>query len=226
LSTAEDRRTEATGAAPREHRWQAALAILIALLLYVRLPDQYIGLPRYLIPALESVLLVAVLIIAPHRHGQEPAWQRWLGIALIALINAANAVSLVLLIHGLLDHSATNGRDLIIASIDIWLTNVIVFGLWYWELDRGGPGARLRSGDVLPPDFLFPQMTLPHKLQPVGWRPHFLDYLYVAFTNAAAFSPTDTMPLSVTAKSLMLVQSMVSLLTIALVAARAVNILQ
>ncbi len=216
----------ATATGPREHRWQAALAILVALLLYLQLPDRYIGLPRYLIPALESALLLAVLIVAPHRHGLEMPWQRWLGIVLIALINAANAVSLGLLIYGLLYHSDANGRSLIIASIDIWLTNVIVFGLWYWELDRGGPGARLRGEETVPPDFLFPQMTLSAELQPPGWRPRFLDYLYVAFTNAAAFSPTDTMPLTVTAKGLMLIQSLVSLLTIALVAARAVNILQ
>lgn len=207
-----------------EHRWQAAAAVLAALLLYLMLPAQYIGLPRYVIPGLEAVLLLAVLVVAPYRHGGEAPWQRWLGIALIALVNAANAVSLALLVHALLYHGVNDGRALIMASIDIWLTNVIVFGLWYWELDGGGPGLRV-AGDPGQPDFLFPQMTMPESPWFRGWQPRFLDYLYVAFTNAAAFSPTDTMPLTLTAKALMLVQSLVSLLTIALVAARAVNIL-
>jgi uncharacterized membrane protein len=104
----------------------------------------------------------------------------------------------------------------------IWLTNVAVFALWYWQLDRGGPDRRAR-GDEDPPDFLFVQMTEPSLAR--GWMPSFLDYLYTSFTNATAFSPTDTMPLTVRVKMLMLVQSMVSLITIGLVAARAVNIL-
>ncbi|MBV9547646.1 MAG: hypothetical protein JOY61_25010, partial [Chloroflexi bacterium] len=110
------------------------------------------------------------------------------------------------------------------SAMQIWLTNVIVFGLWYWELDRGGPSARVRA-DHREPDFLFPQMITP-AVAPADWYPRFWDYLYVAFTNATAFSPTDTMPLTVVAKSLMTIQSIVSLLTVALVAARAVNILQ
>ena len=109
-------------------------------------------------------------------------------------------------------------------AIQIWLTNVIVFGLWYWELDRGGPGARCRENHR-EPDFLFPQMSTPAAAPP-SWAPRFLDYLYVAFTNATAFSPTDTLPLTAWAKVLMAIQSLASLLTVALVAARAVNILQ
>jgi uncharacterized membrane protein len=105
----------------------------------------------------------------------------------------------------------------------IWLTNVIIFGLWYWELDRGGPGARCAPVHR-EPDFLFPQMVNPGTA-PKGWTPNFLDYLYVSFTNASAFSPTDTMPLTEMSKILMLVQSLASLLIVALVAARAVNIL-
>jgi hypothetical protein len=100
---------------------------------------------------------------------------------------------------------------------------VIVFGLWYWELDRGGPSAR-HDPHHREPDFLFPQMATPGAARP-DWAPGFLDYLYVSFTNATAFSPTDTMPLTPLAKGLMGVQSAASLLTVALVAARAVNIL-
>ena len=105
----------------------------------------------------------------------------------------------------------------------IWITNVLVFGLWYWELDRGGPVARLEA-HRRQPDFLFPQMTAPDATTP-DWTPTFLDYLYTSFTNATAFSPTDTMPLTAWAKLLMMVQSLASLLTVSLVISRAVNIL-
>jgi uncharacterized membrane protein len=123
----------------------------------------------------------------------------------------------------LLERNTAAGRDLIIAAGQIWLTNVAVFALWYWEVDRGGPHVRTKSEPLIP-DFLFPQMTVP-KLPLGDWRPGFMDYLYVAFTNASAFSPTDAMPLSVRVKSLMLVEAMASFLTVGLIAARAVNIL-
>jgi uncharacterized membrane protein len=105
----------------------------------------------------------------------------------------------------------------------IWITNVIIFALWYWELDRGGPVARSKAVHKYP-DFMYPQMQAPD-LAPEHWEPTFLDYLYVSFTNATAFSPTDTMPLSRWAKMLMMAQASVSLATVALVIARAVNIL-
>jgi len=142
---------------------------------------------------------------------------------LIAVITVANMVALGDLIRALLEHSSTGGRALVFASVPIWLTNVIVFGLWYWELDRGGPAARLRP-DHRQPDFLFPQMTSPGSAP--GWTPDFLDYLYTSFTNATAFSPTDTMPLTSWAKLLMMVQSLASLLLVAIVISRAVNILR
>jgi hypothetical protein len=115
------------------------------------------------------------------------------------------------------------GRDLILSAAQICVTNVAVFGLWYWEVDRGGPHMRTKS-EKLVPDFYFPQMEIAHP--PFrDWRPSFFDYLYVAFTNASAFSPTDAMPLSVRVKALMLVEAAASFLTVGLVAARAVNIL-
>jgi hypothetical protein len=125
------------------------------------------------------------------------------------------------LIHG---SQAVGARQLLLSGVLIYLTNVILFGLWYWQLDGGGPGGR---GTHRPPvDFLFPQMTLSDKItHQLDWQPLFLDYLYVSVTNATAFSPTDTMPLTHRAKVLMGLQAFVSLATIALVAARAVNIL-
>jgi uncharacterized membrane protein len=145
-------------------------------------------------------------------------------IGLIAIVSVANAVSLGFLLHFLLTAgSAVHGRQLLLAAGEIWWTNVIVFALWFWELDGGGPPARLRDPKA-PRDFAFVQMTDPEVSSP-GWRPRFADYFYVSFTNASAFSPTDTLPLSRKAKELMLAQSTLSLLTLLLVAARAVNIL-
>ena len=106
----------------------------------------------------------------------------------------------------------------------MWSMNVLVFALWFWELDSGGPHARCRAEEVKP-DFLFPQQATPEIAEP-GWRPNFIDYLYVSFTNATAFSPTDTMPLSRWAKVLMLVESAASLVLAVMVAARAINILK
>jgi len=189
------------------------------------LPDRVtLGLgPRWLIPMLEGLLGLALVVTNPGRITSESARLRQLSLALIALIALANAVSLVELIHALLYQvSRVSGRPLVIASVPIWLTNVIAFGLWYWELDRGGPVARLVA-DHRQPDFLFPQMSTPGAAP--GWTPRFIDYLYTSFTNATAFSPTDTMPLTSWAKILMMLQSLASLLTVAIVISRAVNIL-
>jgi uncharacterized membrane protein len=149
--------------------------------------------------------------------------RRRVAIGMIAFVSAANIASLVLLSHRLLHGGKENGHQLILSGIVLWCTNVLLFGLWYWETDRGGPVAR-EKGERDFPDFLFPQMTSP-RWAPKGWMPRLIDYLYVSLTNATAFSPTDTMPLTATAKWLMGTQSIVSLVTVGLVVARAVNIL-
>ncbi len=211
--------TRSTG----EHRWPAAVAVLLAALLQVVLPEQVVrGLgPKLLVPGLEVALLAILLVANPGRITRESTLLRRLSLALIALVNLGNVVSLVELLQRLVQ-GHTTGKALVFASLPIWLTNVIVFGLWYWELDRGGPGARCSSRRVRP-DFLFPQMTTPGSSP--GWTPGFLDYLYTSFTNATAFSPTDTMPLTAAAKVLMMVQSLASLVLVAVVVSRAVNIL-
>jgi uncharacterized membrane protein len=213
--------------AQSEPRWPATLAVVASIALYLALPDRLIrGLgPRWVVPALEGVL-GAALIIANPRLTRESRRLRPVAIALIALITLANVVSLGLLVHELLAvnvHTTPGGRDLIYASVPIWATNVLVFALWYWELDRGGPVARLEL-HRRQPDFLFPQMTAPDATRP-DWSPGFIDYLFTSFTNATAFSPTDTMPLTPWSKMLFMVQSLASLLTVALVISRAVNIL-
>ena len=197
-------------------------------MLQIILPERVItGLgPRLLIPLLEAALALALLVANPRRTSGEARHLRIAAMLLIGLINVANVVSLGELINALLTHVGPSGggKTLVEASVPIWITNVLVFGLWYWELDRGGPAAR---SDAVhrEPDFLFPQMTAVGATRGT-WCPNFFDYLYTSFTNATAFSPTDTMPLTTWAKMLMMVQSAASFITVAIVISRAVNILQ
>ena len=204
--------------------WHAQVAMLIAIGLQFALPDQFSAGSRYALPVVELLLLVALGITTPKQPVFRSITRRINAVLLIAIATAANIYSLSQVANALLQGrtSAGNGRELILTAINIYLTNVIILGLWYWEMDGGGPGQR-HSTDQHYKDFLFPQN---HKeSQYPNWKPTFIDYLYVSSTNAMAFSPTDTMPLSRRAKVLMLLQATVSLIAIALVAARAVNIL-
>jgi len=209
---------------PGESRWPATAAVTVALVLQAALPDRLTVGPSWVVPALESCLVVPLIIANPSRLTSTSRDVRKLSIGLIALVNAANITSLALLVHTLVNGSKVNGKPLILAAVGIWLTQVIVFGMWYWEIDRGGPVARTMV-DHGEPDLLFPQMENP-KVHRGPWYPTLGDYMYVSLTNSTAFSPTDTMPLSLLAKGLMAAQSIVSLTTIAVVGARAVNILQ
>lgn len=206
-----------------EPHWPAQASVLVAIGLQLLLPEPVTAGPTWLLPVCEGALLVGLTLASPRRLEGEHQGRRVFALAVTALASLANIISLVMLTDQLLHHRVTNGRALIIAGALIWLTNFIVFGLWYWETDRGGPGKRAAGRDQ-PPDLLFPQMS-DDQIQPLQWRPMFLDYLYVSLTNATAFSPTDTMPLTSTAKSIMGLQSLVSLVTIGLVVSRAVNIL-
>jgi uncharacterized membrane protein len=203
--------------------WQAQLAILATLLLYFALPSRLTIGPHWFLPSLEGVLLIGLAISTPYRHHTQSPARHLISVGLVAVVMVANFAALGVLLHLLLEPNQAAGRDLITSAAQIWVTNVVVFGLWYWEVDRGGPHMRTRP-ETRVPDFYFPQMELPH-LPFSDWRPSFFDYLYVAFTNASAFSPTDAMPLSVRVKALMLVEAAASFLTVGLVAARAVNIL-
>lgn len=206
-----------------EPRWPASIAVAVAIGLQVILPHRLVLGPRWVLPSLEGALGLALLVTNPRRHRQESKNVRGLSVALIALINFANLMSLGYLVNALAASHPVGGKTLIYASVPVWLTNIIVFALWYWELDRGGPSARVETVHQAP-DFLFPQMSNRGSTRP-DWSPTFLDYLYTSFTNVTAFSPTDTMPLTAWAKVLMMVQSLASLLTVGLVIARAVNIL-
>jgi uncharacterized membrane protein len=203
--------------------WPAQVTILAAIVLQLTLPSRLTVGPTWLIPVFEAVLLFGMFLATPRQLEHEHRVRRRAALGLTAFVSAANIVSLGLLTHYLLHHTVSTGQRLIVAGVVIWLTNFLIFGLWYWELDRGGPGKRA-SGHDRAPDFLFPQMN-DDAVQPRNWRPQFIDYLYVSLTNAAAFSPTDTMPLTPMAKIIMGIQSLVSLVTIGLIVSRAVNIL-
>ena len=206
-----------------ETAWPAQGTVLVAIGLQLLLPARLTAGPTWLIPALEGALVVGLFATTPRELEGQHSRRRRAALSLIALVTAANIFSLVDLTHLLLHHNVENGRELIISGMLIWLTNFLIFALWYWEMDRGGPGRRAEGRDA-PPDLLFPQMA-DDRIEPRDWRPKFIDYLYVSLTNATAFSPTDTMPLSPMAKSVMGIQSIVSLVTIGLVVSRAVNIL-
>jgi uncharacterized membrane protein len=217
-----------------------AAALVAAAVLYADLPSRFIAGPsagafsvvRWVVPALTLLVLATLVAIRPQaRLVRALDWRaealhltrRRLALATIAIVSAANAASIILLVHLLVNGAEATAATLLRAAVHMWVVNVLLFGLWYWQLDGGGPINRPACAHT-ERDFLFPQHTEP-VLAESGWQPQFLDYLYVSFTNAAAFSPTDTMPLSRWAKMLMLVQSAISLSLAVMVVARAVNIL-
>ncbi|MDP9094666.1 MAG: hypothetical protein M3N95_17440 [Actinomycetota bacterium] len=209
-----------------ENRIPVAVAIAAAAILQLLLPGRFTLIrPQWVLPSLELVLLATLTVINPVRLTRYTPAGRYLSLLLVAFISADNAISAVLLDSKLIRGTAGNqAAPLLASAAAIYLTNMIAFAIWFWEFDRGGPFARAAAHRPYP-DFLFPQMTQ-HHLAPKDWEPQFGDYLYVSFTNATAFSPTDTMPLTRWAKLLMALQSAIALSTTALVIARAVNILK
>jgi uncharacterized membrane protein len=222
-STSQPGRSYPPPAGP-EAFWPVQVTVLIAIGLQIGLSERLTVGPSWLVPALEGVLLLGLSMATPRQLEHEHTGRRRTAIALTAFVSTANVFSLVELAHFLLhSKTPTNGHELIVSGMLIWLTNFLIFALWYWEIDRGGPGRRAAGHDG-PPDFLFPQMS-DDRIEPRDWRPQFVDYLYVSLTNATAFSPTDTMPLTPTVKMIMGAQSIVSLITLGLVISRAVNVL-
>jgi uncharacterized membrane protein len=208
-----------------EPRVQVTLSVVVAIALMLALPSRVANHPRWVLPGLAVLLLIGVFVAKSARLERRSRALRIVSLSLIGVMSLSNATSAGRLIVDLV--RAEGIRDpahLLLTGGAIWLTNVIVFGLWYWEFDRGGAVERA-AGTVQYPDFVFPQMTSP-ELAPPDWDPGFVDYLYVSFTNAMAFSPTDVMPMTRWAKLTMLIQSVISVITVALVIARAVNILR
>jgi uncharacterized membrane protein len=206
-----------------EHRVPVTIALAIIVGLQLAIPRELAFPPKFLLPSLE-VLLYAVLVAAnPRRISRERPLLRLCGLLLVLAASLGTAWSAGTLVYRLATgHGGTDAMRLLIDGGMIWLTNVIVFALWYWDFDRGGPAARANARKKHP-DFLFTQMTTPELTQR-DWEPGIVDYVYLSFTNATAFSPTDTLPLSRWAKLTMMFQSAISLVTVALVVARAVNI--
>jgi hypothetical protein len=204
--------------------WPPQLALAIALGLDVALSDQVTPGPRWL-PAVVAGLLLAVLVVTTwgDRATEHVQSRRHLALAVITLVSAFSLVALGMLVEKLINGGQTEGKPLIGSGTLLLVNDVLLFAVWYWELDRGGPVERFRNPDTRP-DFQFTQMDNPHFAVP-NWRPGFGDYLYLSLTNTQAFSPTDTMPLTHAAKSIMGLQAVASMVTIGLVIARAVNIL-
>ncbi|HSX53061.1 MAG TPA: hypothetical protein VLF90_01685 [Patescibacteria group bacterium] len=205
--------------------WHVQIAMLIAIGFQLALPNQFSVGSSFVLPVIELLLIIALPITTPRQPVYKSLARRVNVIALLSLAGLGNIYSLGVVANELLKGGqVSNGRTLITAAINIYLTNLIIFALLYWEMDGGGPGERQQIAKY-EQDFLFPQHQNEAYKHP-EWKPTFTDYLYVSSTNAMAFSPTDTMPMSRRAKILMLAQATVSLIAVALVAARAVNILR
>ena len=209
-----------------ESRWPpaAALVVFIGFTIGIRLwlPGQSPVRVPWLVPGLEAALLVALVVGEPARLARRTPWVRRIAVSIVVGLVVAALWSTVLLVYDLIkghgvSHSATR---LLASGALVWLGNNLAFAMLYWLMDSGGPIARAR--DPTPVDFAFTQQLSP-ELAPPGWRPVFLDYLHLGFTNATAFSPTDVMPLTHRAKYVMLVQASVALALFGLVVARAVN---
>lgn len=227
-----DRKAPPTG----EPRWHASLAVLAAMALYITLPPRLTIGPAWIAALLTLAVLIPLSVLSPRRYVETRRVRFW-SIVLIAIVNFFNLASVLLLVaqffHGgtPVAHSAAT---ILRIGAQIWLTNILVFSLWFWEIDGRGPDARAQAkaaSDFQDADFLFPQMQMaiaggkPVPCVDPHWKPQFLDYLYLAFTNSTAFSPADTMPLSLWAKGLMTVEALISLMTIAIVFSRAVGLL-
>jgi uncharacterized membrane protein len=208
-----------------EQRWTSAFAVVVMIGLQFALPERLSAGPRWALPAVEVALIVVLMAANPGRMERGTSVLRRISLTLIVVASLGNAWSI-----GQLVVDITTGRhvgtaaQLLASGGAVWLINVLTFAVWYWEFDRGGPLERALGTHEMP-DLLFPQMTTPD-MAPRDWEPEFLDYLYLAFTNSMAFSPTDTLPLSRWVKFVMLLQSLLSLAIAALVIAKAVNTLQ
>lgn len=213
-------------AAPRpEHRWPVAVSILLALGIYLVLPAPFPLLPPWLVPAVGLLAYLPLVVLNPHRIGRETEWSRALAVGIAIGLVAVNQVFIVHIVAELINGRAV-GVETIYTAAGVWATNTIAFAVLFWEIDKGGPFARRFEGarDPVPMDFRFPQDDGAPKADP-GWRPEFFDYLYFSLSTMMAFSPTDVMPLSRRAKALMAYESLTGFVLLALVIARAVNIL-
>jgi hypothetical protein len=208
-----------------EPRWQALLAFLAVGAIYLALPRSLIVGPIWLLPTLIVVLLVPTVV--SHRTGRR-SLNRVLGILINGITTLALIGSVILLVRALPSHTESP-LQLLLSGALLWLTNVIVFALWYWRLDSGGPTIRQELKKFGSTSFLFPQMQVPHderaQFKCMRWRPRFIDYLFVAFTQSSTFGPTDAPLLARWAKILAMIQIFISLSIVILLISRAVGVL-
>jgi hypothetical protein len=209
-----------------EPRWPAMLAIVAVLFLITALPERVRLFPNWFTYGIGIVVLVSIAGV-----GLTAAKARWrrierTGVLLFVVVKgAANLATLAYLFDVIVRQSGeVGGLQLLASSTTVWTTNVLIFSLLYWQVDRGGPESRVNHAGTRP-DWLFPQEGAPAEAVPSGWRPAFVDYLYLGYSTATAFSTTDAMPLTPRAKLLMMLESMISLATVVVVASRAINIL-
>ncbi|AMB60386.1 hypothetical protein [Microterricola viridarii] len=217
-----------------ETRWPAFAGLMVALLLYVSVPNPDTATLRQVATVILLLMFIPLVIVNPHRLTRQTQWSRWLSISFAAVLVIANQVNVTYVIRSLIDGSA-NGTTLLLTALQVWIANVVAFGLLYWELDRGGPVARgnLQRPQLPIADFKFPQDESGDDVDEIrrvssaaaDWRPGYVDYLYVSLTNMMAFSPTDAMPMRSRTKIIMASQALTGFILLALVISRAVNIL-
>ena len=216
--------SDAATEAPVEPRWPVLLAVLVSISLQFALPNRHVLSPTFLFPAVEVVLFVALVFWNPGRHHPRSAARRRVVMAAVVLMTFDNLAAVVEMVRDIINDSKDDTGEVLLATgAAIWVTNVIAFSLWYWLLDRGGPAARA-AGAGSRPSFVFPEMQSEDVVDP-GWAPQYADYFYLGFTNATAFSPTDTLPVTRWAKMLMTAQSAMSLVIAVMIISRAVSVL-
>jgi hypothetical protein len=202
--------------------FQAQIAVLLAIALQVTLDKNLVVGPRYIIAFLELLLVFGIGITAPLQHSLGTRLRRDFSLALLALISIANAASMVLVAGSLIHGSEVDGKSLLFAAFAIFVTNIIIFSIWYWELDS--PGLTGVHKHAAAPKFFFTQMDMTIT-EAKNWEPEYFDYLYLSVTNSTAFSPSEGKPLIQTTKALMGMQALIALVAVVLVTARAVSIL-
>ncbi len=199
-------------------------AVVAAIVLTILLPEDTRTLPQWLIPAIEGVLLIALIAADPGKIDRRSRELRWLSIGLVSILTLSSLAATGQLIEVLINggKETNSASELLEAGTIVWIANILAFSLLFWELDSGGAAARAHHLRRYP-DFAFPQQLNP-EIAPRGWRPRYIDYLYLGFTNATALSPTDAMPTAPWAKIAMAVQAFASIAILGLVIARAVNV--
>jgi hypothetical protein len=208
-----------------EPRWPMTLAVVVVIVLISALPERLSPLPRWVFPSALTILLIALIATDPGAITKTARGLRWLSIALVVMMAAAALSATTLLIRDLVRGSplTASATTLLATGSSVWVINIVAFALLYWEFDCGGPAARAHGMPPYP-DLAFPQQ-LSSDVAPPGWRPQFVDYLYLGITDAVAFSPTDAMPLVPWAKLAMAIEAVISLAILGLVIARAINVL-